>query len=98
MCKSYEIVLVSTAYGQNRLFSLAVTPEYVDPIRDEIHEVLAANDNTITTQALQQMVKLDSYMNEVLRFYPPGVSTYGSCSLTELVKLISHKHPSTDLL
>ena len=62
----------------NRLYSLAVTPEYVAPLRDESREVLAANDNTLTSQALQQMVKVDSYMKEVFRLYPPSASTYHS--------------------
>ncbi|KAF9693539.1 hypothetical protein EKO04_008549 [Ascochyta lentis] len=58
------------------LYSLAVTPEYVAPLREEIREVLAANNNTITTQALQQMIKVDSYMKEVFRLHPPGATSF----------------------
>ncbi|KAH6611683.1 ent-kaurene oxidase [Boeremia exigua] len=65
----------------NILYSLAVTPEYIAPLREEIRNVLAANDDTITTQALSQMVKVDSYMKEVFRLYPPGATSF-----TRLVK------------
>ena len=33
---------------------------------------MADNGGTISTRALQQMMKLDSYMKESMRFYPPG--------------------------
>jgi cytochrome P450 len=37
---------------------------------------MAENGGTITTRALQQMVKLDSYMKEVNRFYPTGYTSF----------------------
>ena len=48
---------------------LAVTPEYVEPLREEIRQAMAENGDAITTQALQQMFKLDSYMKKTFRFY-----------------------------
>jgi cytochrome P450 len=59
----------------NTLYTLAVTPEYVEPLREEIRNAMAENGGKITTRALQQMVKLDSYMKEVVRVYPPALST-----------------------
>jgi hypothetical protein len=35
---------------------------------------MAENNGTITTRALQQMEKLDSYMKESMRFYPANYS------------------------
>lgn len=58
----------------NILYTLAVTPEYLEPLREEIRNAMHENGGTITTRALQQMVKLDSYMKEVTRVYPPGIS------------------------
>jgi hypothetical protein len=51
-------------------------PEYIQPLREEIRAAMAANDGIMTYRALQQMEKLDSYMKEVMRFYPPGFSMY----------------------
>jgi cytochrome P450 len=64
--------LVATAV----LYTLAATPEYVGPLREEIRGVIAEYDGNITAKALQQMEKLDSYMKEVNRVYPPGYSTF----------------------
>lgn len=66
----------TTTTATNILYTLAVTPEFIEPLRAEIREVLADNDGIITSRALQQMAKLDSYMKECIRVYPPGVSKW----------------------
>ncbi|KAI4626023.1 uncharacterized protein J4E87_001498 [Alternaria ethzedia] len=58
------------------MHTLAVTPEYIDPLREEIRNVMANNDGVITSRALQQMEKVDSYMKEVIRFYPTGYTAF----------------------
>jgi cytochrome P450 len=64
----------TTMTATNIVYTLAVTPEYIEPIREEVRNAMHDNDGKITTRALQQMVKLDSYMKEVFRLYPPGLS------------------------
>jgi hypothetical protein len=56
------------------LYTLAVSTEYIEPLREEIRQVMAENGGTISTRALQQMMKMDSFMKEVMRFHPPGES------------------------
>jgi len=70
----FAAVHTTTMTVTNILYTLAVTPEYIGPLREEVREAMAENDGKITTRALQQMVKLDSYMKEVTRLYPPGIS------------------------
>jgi cytochrome P450 len=70
----FAAVHTTTMTATNIIYTLATTPEYIQPLREEIRTVMADNDNTITSRALQQMVKLDSYMKEVTRLYPPGIS------------------------
>lgn len=70
----FAAIHTTTMTATNILYTLAVTPEYIDPIREEIRDAMADNGGIITSRALQQMEKLDSYMKEVTRFYPPGVS------------------------
>ncbi|KAF2116783.1 cytochrome P450 monooxygenase-like protein [Lophiotrema nucula] len=60
----------------NIMYTLAVMPEYFKPLRDEIASVMAAHGGVITSKALQEMVKLDSYMKEVTRFYPAGITSF----------------------
>ena len=59
-----------------RLYDLAARREYIEPLREEIRTVMAANDNAMSTRALQQMVKLDSFMKESTRFHPPGATSF----------------------
>ena len=70
----FAAIHTTTMTATNILYTLAVTPEYIDPIREEVRNAMADNGGIITSRALQQMEKLDSYMKEVTRFYPPGVS------------------------
>lgn len=74
----FAAIHTTTMTTVNILYTLAVTPGYIRPLREEIREAMAENDGKITTKALQKMTKLDSYMKEVTRFYPPGISTFHS--------------------
>lgn len=66
---SFAAVHTTTATGTNILYTLASTPEYIEPLREEVRTVLANNDGVLTSRALAQLEKLDSYMKEVIRFY-----------------------------
>lgn len=70
----FAAIHTTTMTTTNILYTLAVTPEYIQPLREEMRTVIAQNDGQITSRALQQMEKLDSYMKEVLRVYPPSAS------------------------
>ncbi|KAF2636430.1 cytochrome P450 monooxygenase-like protein [Massarina eburnea CBS 473.64] len=72
----FAAIHTTTLTGTNILYTLASQPEYAEPLREEIRAVMAENGGVITTRALQQMVKLDSYMKEVVRFYPLGVTSF----------------------
>nr|QRG28988.1 cytochrome P450 steroid hydroxylase [Curvularia lunata] len=60
----------------NIIYTLAVMPEYLEPLREEIRNVMADEGGVITFRALQKMEKLDSYMKEVLRFYGPVMTSF----------------------
>jgi hypothetical protein len=77
----FAAIHTTTMTATNILYTLAVTPEYLEPLREEIRNAMAANGGIITSRALQQMEKLDSYMKEVTRFYPPGVSKSSHLSI-----------------
>ncbi|EMD64174.1 hypothetical protein COCSADRAFT_181322 [Bipolaris sorokiniana ND90Pr] len=72
----FAAIHTTTMTATNILYTLAVTPEYVEPIREEVRNAMAENGGIITFRALQQMVKLDSYMKEVTRLYPPGITSF----------------------
>lgn len=39
-------------------------------LREEVQEVLAASGGEFTAQALQNMKKFDSFVKELMRYYP----------------------------
>lgn len=69
----FAAIHTTSTTALNLFFTLASTPEFIEPLRDEVRSVLAEHDGELTTKALQQMEKLDSYMKEVMRFYPVGM-------------------------
>jgi cytochrome P450 len=71
---TFAAIHTTTMNTTNILYTLATTPEYIGPLREEIQRVLSENDGQLSTRALQQMEKLDSYMKEVNRVYTPGLS------------------------
>jgi cytochrome P450 len=70
----FAAVHTTSLTATNIIYTLAVTPEYIKPLREEIITAMSNNDGQVTTRALGQMVKLDSYMKEVMRLYPLGLS------------------------
>ncbi|KAE8141328.1 cytochrome P450 [Aspergillus pseudotamarii] len=66
----------ATVTATNVLYNLAVSPGYMQPPREEIRTAISDNDGTLTSRALQQMEKLDSFMKETIRFYPPELTPF----------------------
>jgi cytochrome P450 len=66
----------TTVTTTNILYNLAVTPDYIPPLREEIQTVIGDNGGVLTSRALQQLEKLDSYMKETLRFHPPEITSF----------------------
>ncbi|KAE8340584.1 cytochrome P450 [Aspergillus arachidicola] len=60
----------TTVTVANVLYNLAVSPEYMQPLREEIRKAISDNDGTLTSRALQQLEKLDSFMKEIIRLCP----------------------------
>ncbi|KAF2029035.1 cytochrome P450 monooxygenase-like protein [Setomelanomma holmii] len=73
----FAAIHTTTMTATNILYTLAVTPEYIKHLREEIQNASVENNGIITSRALQQMEKLDSYMKEVTRLWPPGITSFG---------------------
>lgn len=77
---TFAAIHTTTTAATNMIYTLATTPEYIPELREEILNALAENGGVLTTKALQQLVKLDSYMREVNQFYPIGLGECSDCS------------------
>lgn len=58
------------------LYDLAARPEYIEPLRKEISDVLQNSNGKLQKQHLTQMKKLDSFMKESQRHNPPSVGKH----------------------
>ncbi|KAH8430912.1 cytochrome P450 [Aspergillus melleus] len=67
----------TTVTATNILYNLAVWREYLEPLREEVHTVVAdTSKDEMNSRALQRMEKLDSFMKETTRFYPPETTSF----------------------
>lgn len=49
---------------------LAIRPEYIHPLREEVETILNRDDQQWTKEGLESMEKLDSFVKECQRFNP----------------------------
>ncbi|ROW10379.1 hypothetical protein VMCG_02000 [Cytospora schulzeri] len=66
---TFAAIHTTTMTATNAFYSAAAMPEIIPELREEIREVLREH-GTFTTQALQKMKKLDSFLRETMRYYP----------------------------
>ncbi|KAK3936260.1 cytochrome P450 monooxygenase [Diplogelasinospora grovesii] len=76
MAKIQLGIIFASVHTTSDMYDLAVRPEYMAPLREEIRGVLAAHGGEMTARGLQQMLKLDSFMKESLRLSPPLTTTF----------------------
>lgn len=65
----------TTMLTTNVLYDLVSRPEYIEPLRKEIQEVLAQNGGIFTKYVLEHLKKMDSFMRESQRWSPMNFCT-----------------------
>ncbi|KAF4830107.1 Cytochrome P450 monooxygenase ATR2 [Colletotrichum tropicale] len=73
---TFAAIHTTTAALTNAFYNLAATPDLVATLRQEVENVLAETDGNITAVALQKMVKLDSFLKEIMRYYPQSATAF----------------------
>lgn len=66
---SFAAIRTSSAVPAHLLYDLCSRPEYIEPLRIEIEEMLA-EEGSFTKVGFTKLVKLDSFMKESQRFHP----------------------------
>lgn len=67
----------TTVTATNILYNLSVAREYLDPLREEVRTILAdTKPEGMNSRALRRMEKLDSFMKETIRLYPPELTSF----------------------
>lgn len=72
---TFAAIHTTSLTATNAFYTLAAMPEIIPELREEIRSVLNEY-STFTTQALQKMKKLDSFLREVMRMHPLGYSSF----------------------
>lgn len=67
---SFAAIRTSSSVPTHLLFDLCAHPEYIEPLRNEMEDVLRDEGELFTKRALNKLVKLDSFMKESQRFNP----------------------------
>ncbi|KAF6804336.1 ent-kaurene oxidase, partial [Colletotrichum sojae] len=73
---TFAAIHTTTAALTNAFYDLAARPELVPILREEIEEVIAEAGGQITAAAIQKMVKLDSFLKEIMRYYPQSATAF----------------------
>jgi len=95
---SFAAVRTSSSVPTHILYDLCARREYIAPLREEIENVLA-EEGGCTKQALNRLIKLDSFMKESQRFNPITFRKSDTVHLQNpsahalLTNLISHLWP-----
>ncbi|KAI9146966.1 Ent-kaurene oxidase-like protein [Paramyrothecium foliicola] len=63
-------IYTTTLASVNALYCIAADPDLARTLREEVRLALAESDGQYTFLAVQNMKKLDSFLKEVMRYYP----------------------------
>ncbi|PSR87239.1 ent-kaurene oxidase [Coniella lustricola] len=72
---TFAAIHTTTISTTNAFYTLATMPELISELREEVRSVLNEY-GTFTTNALQRMKKLDSFLKESMRVHPLGWSSF----------------------
>lgn len=80
---TFAAIHTTTMTATNAMYCLAVMPDLVPELREEVRTVLKEYGD-FTSAALQKMKKLDSFLREVMRVYPLGwgMLNFQSCTFS----------------
>lgn len=68
----------------NIIFDLAAHPEYMKPLRDELQDVLDTDGGVLLKSSMKKLRKMDSFMSEVHRSYPPAIMTFNRATMVPI--------------
>ncbi|GME44608.1 putative cytochrome P450 [Neofusicoccum parvum] len=74
---SFAAIRTSSSVPTHLVYDLCARPEYIEPLRAEIEQMLEEEGGRFTKAGLNRLVKLDSFMKESQRFNPLSFLTFG---------------------
>ncbi|KAI1633021.1 cytochrome P450 [Biscogniauxia mediterranea] len=73
---SFAAIHTTTLTATNAFYDIAALPDFAPELRAETQAALAENGGVFTSNALQSMKKMDSFLKEVLRLHPATMASF----------------------
>ncbi|ROT43005.1 cytochrome P450 [Sodiomyces alkalinus F11] len=73
---SFAAIHTTTMTTTNAIYTLAAMPELTPMLREDVQQALSASGGQFTSLAMQKMRKLDSFLREILRYYPIAATSF----------------------
>ncbi|KAF4944142.1 hypothetical protein FSARC_14749 [Fusarium sarcochroum] len=73
---TFAAIHTTTLTATNAFYDLAALPELRTELRDEIRGALSQSGGLFTSNALQSMKKMDSFLKETLRVHPATMASF----------------------
>ncbi|KAI0593268.1 cytochrome P450 [Biscogniauxia sp. FL1348] len=73
---SFAAIHTTTLTVTNAFYDIAALPDFAPELRAEAQAALAENGGVFTSNALQSMKKMDSFLKEVLRLHPATMASF----------------------
>ncbi|KAM0338872.1 hypothetical protein ACHAPU_011154 [Fusarium lateritium] len=73
---TFAAVHTTTLTATNAFYDLAAMPDLQAELRDEVREALSESGGVFTSNVLQTMKKMDSFLKETLRVHPATMASF----------------------
>ncbi|KAM0283941.1 hypothetical protein ACHAO9_009467 [Fusarium lateritium] len=73
---TFAAVHTTTLTATNAFYDLAAMPELQAELREEVREAVSQSNNVFTSNTLQAMKKMDSFLKETLRVHPATMASF----------------------
>ncbi|KAM5366233.1 hypothetical protein ACJZ2D_010661 [Fusarium nematophilum] len=73
---TFAAIHTTALTATNAFYDLAAMPDLRTQLREEIREALSQSDGIFTSNALQSMKKMDSFLKETLRVHPATMASF----------------------
>ncbi|KAF4982776.1 hypothetical protein FZEAL_1677 [Fusarium zealandicum] len=73
---TFAAIHTTTLTATNAFYDLAALPDLRSELRDEVHQALSQSKGIFTSNALQSMKKMDSFLKETLRVHPATMASF----------------------
>ena len=84
MVASFAAIHTTAMNVTHVIYNLAAYPEYQEPLREELEQVLAADNGVLIKSSMTKLKKMDSFIKESQRMTPPNALSLTRLALEDI--------------